>query len=96
MMATNRTAVHSQRSDMTEKTNDTTVTLSTMTLKVPVSTVERCMALVRWAARKPAYAPTGHISRAGLIRLALVKGLDVLERERDADQRKADQRKGGA
>jgi hypothetical protein len=96
MMPHNGSEVHTQRSDMTEKTNDTTVTLSTMTLKVPVSTVERCAALVRWAARKPAYAPTGHISRAGLIRLALVKGLDVLERERDADQRKADQRKGGA
>lgn len=54
-------------------------------LVVPVSTVERCAALVRWAARKPAYAPAGHISRAGLIRLALAKGLEVLEREAERD-----------
>jgi hypothetical protein len=96
MMPRDGLHVHTQRSDMTEKTDETTVTLATMTLKVPVSTVERCAALIRWAARKPAYAPAGHISRAGVVRLALIKGLDVLERERDADQRKADQRKGGA
>jgi hypothetical protein len=70
---------------MTEKTDETTVTLATMTLKVPVSTVERCAALVRWVARKPAYAPTGHISRAGVVRLALAKGLEVLEREAERD-----------
>ena len=54
-------------------------------LVVPVSTVERCAALVRWAARKPAYAPAGHISRAGVVRLALAKGLEVLEREAERD-----------
>ena len=54
-------------------------------LVVPVSTVERCAALVRWAARKPAYAPSGHISRAGVVRLALAKGLEVLEREAERD-----------
>lgn len=82
---------------MTEELAESTVAMTTITAKVPVSTVERCAALVRWAARKPLYAPAGHISRAGLVRLALVKGLEALERERDADARKADtRRKGGA
>jgi hypothetical protein len=54
-------------------------------LVVPVSTVERCAALVRWVARKPAYAPSGYISKAGVVRLALAKGLEVLEREAERD-----------
>jgi hypothetical protein len=83
---------------MTEELSESTVAMTTITAKVPVSTVERCAALVRWAARKPLYAPAGHISRAGLIRLALAKGLEVLEREAERDaQRKAEGRpKGGA
>jgi hypothetical protein len=53
------------------------------TLTIPLSPelLERSEALCDYVRTRPDYAPTGHATRAAVIRLALAKGLDVLERE---------------
>ena len=61
------------------------------TLRFPVALLARATALVPYVARKAKWAPTGHASRALVLRIALDRGLDVLEREQQAEARK----KGG-
>ncbi len=44
--------------------------------------VERLDDLVPWLEDRPDLVPTGHAKRADVIRLALLRGLDALDRER--------------
>jgi hypothetical protein len=53
---------------------------ASLTLRVPVGTVERADRLVEWAATQPDLAPTGRGTRTDVLRAALVLGLEALAR----------------
>lgn len=52
-----------------------------VTLPIPAEWIERMGALTAYVASRPDYAPTGFASRAAVHRLALLRGIEVLERE---------------
>lgn len=49
--------------------------------------LERADALVEWATTQPELAPTGYASRSAVIREAIRRGLDSLERQRARDEK---------
>lgn len=58
-------------------------------VKVQLSTreVDRAESLTGWAERQPLIAPTGHANRSTVLREAIRRGLDSLEREQAREQK---------
>ena len=54
-----------------------------VTTRVSEAIVERVDDLIPFIATRPEYSPSGAVSRSDALRLALLKGLIVLEQERE-------------
>jgi hypothetical protein len=52
-----------------------------ITMPIASALLDRAEALRLYVQGRTDYAPTGHATRSTVIRLALAKGLEVLERE---------------
>ncbi len=52
-------------------------------LRLPLPESERADELAEWVATQPDLAPTGYASRSSVLREAIRRGLDSLERQRD-------------
>lgn len=63
-----------------------------LSIRVPTSWLERADALIASmeADRPPELATVGVVARADIIRVALVRGLDALERQRQRKPRASD------
>jgi hypothetical protein len=53
----------------------------TVTMPLAADLLDRAEALRGYVRTRTDYAPTGHATRAAVLRLALARGLDALERE---------------
>lgn len=63
---------------------------TTTTLRISEDLLSRADELVSWASTRPDLAPTGNATRATIMRAAILRGLESLERERkrtDGDDR---------
>jgi hypothetical protein len=59
----------------------------TITMPIAGEILARAEALRAWLGARVDLSPTGHATRAAVIRLAIYRGLEVLEREAERDAR---------